>query len=33
MKAGIGAREGVSVLFPAPELLRFGVAWMAERFG
>jgi aminoglycoside 3-N-acetyltransferase len=37
LAAGIGVRgptgDGESVLFPAPELLRFGVAWMEERFG
>jgi aminoglycoside 3-N-acetyltransferase len=37
LDAGIGVRgrvgEGESHLFPAPELLRFGVAWMEERFG
>ncbi len=32
LAAGIGTGDGVSHLFPAPELLRFGVAWMEERF-
>jgi aminoglycoside 3-N-acetyltransferase len=37
LEAGIGVRgptgEGQSHLFPAPELTRFGVAWLEERFG
>ncbi len=33
LAAGIGVRQGVSALYPAPELLAFGVAWMEKRFG